>query len=89
MATVWIPSLLRDLCGGDDRVTVAGETVAEAFERLDEACPGIRGRVLDGGRVKPGITVFVDGEEMESLRQSLRPESEIQILPAMGGGQAL
>jgi hypothetical protein len=32
MATIWIPSLLRDLTGGRDSVTVDGTTVRQLVE---------------------------------------------------------
>jgi molybdopterin synthase sulfur carrier subunit len=87
MATVWIPSLMRDLTAGREQVTVPGRTVGEVIEALEAAHPGIEGRLCRGGDLAPGLSVWVDGRRAAlGLRQAVRKESEIQFLPAVGGG---
>ena len=39
MATVHIPSLMRDLTGGRDKVNVPGKTVAQVIEALMQSIP--------------------------------------------------
>lgn len=87
MPVVWIPSLLRGLCGGQRQVRVAGATLREVIEALEAACPGVRERLLDGDRLRPELQLSVDGQVATlGLRQPVREESEVHILPAVGGG---
>jgi hypothetical protein len=37
MAVVWIPSLMRDLTGGQEQVSAPGKTVGRVIAALDEA----------------------------------------------------
>jgi molybdopterin converting factor small subunit len=87
VATVWIPSLLRPLTGGQRQVTAAGATVGEIIADLDRAYPGMRDRLCQGDRLQSGIAVAVDGETGTlGLLEPVPPDSEVQILPAIGGG---
>lgn len=87
MAVVWIPALLRDLTGGQERVMVPGETVRQVIENLNERFPGIRDRLVEGNRLRPGIAVMVDGElSREQLRRRLAETSEVHFVPAISGG---
>ncbi len=87
MPTVWIPPLIRDLTGGREQVTVPGATVGEVVEHLDEAYPGIKERLCDAGRLRPGISVSVDGElSPRGLRQPVGESGEVHFLPSISGG---
>lgn len=87
MALVWIPALLRDLTGGAEQAEAAGETVGEVIDHLEERFPGIRARLVEDGRLRPGITVVVDGVTgRRRLRQPVRPQSEVHFIPALSGG---
>lgn len=87
MASVWIPSLLRDLTGGVQEITVAASTVNELVDLLEVKFPGIRDRLCDEGRMRPNITVVVDGRRSpKGLRQTLETTSEVHFVPAISGG---
>jgi sulfur-carrier protein len=87
MAVVWIPALLRDLTGGQESIKTPGATVREAIEALELRYPGIKARLLEGDRLRPGIAVVVDGSVSgRGLRHQLDETSEIHFLPAIGGG---
>ena len=87
MAIVWVPSLLRPLCGGAARLEVDGSTLGEVLRAVDERCPGFLASVVENGRIRPEIMIAVDGDaEGVSLQELLRPAAEISILPAMAGG---
>jgi molybdopterin synthase sulfur carrier subunit len=87
MATIWIPSLMRDLTAGQERVDVPGRRVSELIEALEAAYPGFRDRVCEGERLAPAISVWVDGHIAPlGLRQAVDEGSEIQFLPAVAGG---
>jgi molybdopterin synthase sulfur carrier subunit len=87
VATVWVPSLMRDLTGGADRVDVPGSTVRQVIESLEAAYPGIKERLVEDDRLKPSIGVAVDGVVSRlGLRQPVGETSEVHFLPAVSGG---
>ncbi len=87
MATVFVPSLMRDLTGGADRVEASGRTVRQVIESLEVSYPGMRGRLLEADRLKPAIGVAVDGVVTRlGLRQPVEDASEVHFLPAVSGG---
>lgn len=87
MPIIWIPTQLRDLTGGLERVTVEAETVRQAIERLDQQYPGIRQRLYEEDRLRANLTVVVDGVvSSQRLRQRLNPTSEVHFLPVISGG---
>ena len=87
MARVWIPSLLRNLTGGRETVTVAGTTVRQVIDALDHLYPGVRERLCDGEALRSGLAAVVDNEVARlGLLQPVGPESEVHFLPAIAGG---
>jgi sulfur-carrier protein len=84
---VWIPALHRDLTGGVETIKVSATSVGELIDRLDEQFPGMRDRLSEDGRIKPYISIAINGEVMQrGLRQKLTQPSEIHFVPAVGGG---
>jgi molybdopterin synthase sulfur carrier subunit len=92
MATVFVPTPLRRLTGGQSKVTIEAATVNDIIATLEETYPGVKERLLDGdGEVKKFINIFVDGEEIRALQGGATPiseKSEVSIIPAMAGGTA-
>ena len=87
MATVFIPSLMQNLTEGQHRVEVQGSTVRQIIESLESEYPGIKARLVDNGRVKPNISVAVDGEVTPlGMLEKVSENSEVHFLPAIGGG---
>jgi molybdopterin synthase sulfur carrier subunit len=87
MPIVYIPAAMRALTGGESKVTVGGETLREVLDRLDEAHPGLKTRLVDGERLAAGLAVFVDGAvPAGGLRARVGPDAEIYFAPAIAGG---
>ncbi len=88
MARVFIPGLMRDLTGGRTQVQVAGATVRELIDGLEQAFPGMRERLCGpDGALHPHVMIAVDGEEViEGLRAPVGEASEVHFLPAIAGG---
>ena len=90
MATVYIPSLMQKLTGGQQQVVVSGSTVRQIVENLEKDHPGIKERLVDNNRIKPNISVAVDGEiSPMGMLEKVGEESEVHFLPAIGGGERL
>ena len=87
MATVRIPALLRDLTGGRNEVEVAGRNLRQVVAALEAGFPGMGARLLDEGEQRPELAFAVDGEVATlGLLQPVAENSEVVILPAIGGG---
>ncbi|MEE9324490.1 MAG: MoaD/ThiS family protein [Dehalococcoidia bacterium] len=87
MATVYIPSLMRDLTGGQDKIEVPGSTVRQIIDNLDSAYPGIRDRLVENNRIRPNISVAIDGQVAPlGMLEKVGEDSEVNFLPAIGGG---
>ena len=87
MATVFIPSLLRDLTGGITELEVPGATLREVIDALEQKYPGLRERLCDAERIRPNIAVVVDGRRSaQGLRTRLEQSSEVHFVPAISGG---
>ena len=89
MPIVAIPSLLRNLTNGKDSVTVPGATVREVIDNLETRYPGMKARLCENDRIKPGLAVYINGLLTRgSILESVDADAEIHFLPAIGGGMA-
>jgi len=87
MPTIFIPTPLRDLTQGKASVVVAGSSVREAIESLEAEFPGVKDRLCEGEKVRPNISVLVDGHVSHlKMRERLREESEVHFVIAISGG---
>ena len=88
MAVVFIPSLMQNLTGGKSEIVVSGSTVRQIVDKLDEQYPGIKERLVDDHRIKPNISVAIDGEITSlGILEKVREDSEVHFLPAIAGGR--
>ncbi len=88
--TIRIPTTLRPLSGGASSVQVEGATLAEVLERLDEAHPGFKDRLLDeNGALRRFVNLFVADDDVRYLDglETKVPDGEtVSIIPAVAGG---
>jgi len=87
LAIVFIPTLLQSLTGGQASVEAEGATVRQVIESLETAWPGIRDRLMEQDRLRPNISVAVDGEVTPmGLLEPVGPSSEVHFVAAIKGG---
>ncbi len=87
MATAVIPSLLRKLSGGRERVTVSGKNLREAIADLERQFPGFSDQLLEDGELKASVAVSIDGEVgINGVLEPIGDKSEVYFLPAIAGG---
>lgn len=87
---VYIPTPFRELTAGQGHVSASGETIADLIGDLERQYPGIEARICDGAVVHHHVNVFVNGQEMRSLRGEatrLSDGDEVAFIPALCGGQ--
>lgn len=79
---------MRSLTDNKEQLDVSGETLREVIENLEQAHPGIRDRVIEDDRIKPGLAVSVNGEiTNDGLRTRIREQDEIHFVAAISGGR--
>jgi sulfur-carrier protein len=89
MAVVRIPTVLRPHTGGQARVEVEGATVGDVLAALVADNPALSERLLEDGRVRGYVNVFVDDEDIRYLdgEATVIPAGvEVSIMPAVAGG---
>ncbi len=87
MAIVHIPSLMQNMTDGQQTVEVEGSNVRQVVNNLDELYPGIRERLVANNKIKPNISVAVDGVVSSmGMLEKVQEASEVFFLPAIGGG---
>lgn len=78
---------MQNLSNGEHRVVVEGKNVRQIIESLDQKYPGFKDRLVEDGRVKPNISVAIDGEITPlGMIEKVSEESEVHFLPAIAGG---
>ncbi len=87
MPTLFIPSPIRDITQGKASVLVSGSTVREAIDNLDAQFPGIKDRLCENERIRPNISVMVDGQVSTlKMREKLSETNEVHFVIAISGG---
>ena len=88
--TVRIPTPLRRVTNGEEKVTVEGSNLNEIIGSLDDQYPGIKARICnDQGDLRNFVNVYVNGEDvrfLEGLQTATKTGDEISIVPAVAGG---
>jgi sulfur-carrier protein len=90
MATLRIPTQLRNLSDNAAEVTVEGSTVAEVLKGLEAQYPGFGERLFDeNGSLRRFVNVFVADEDIRFLQNLETPvdaNTVVSIVPAVAGG---
>jgi molybdopterin synthase sulfur carrier subunit len=87
---VRLPTILRPSAGGDAVVTVAGDTVGEAFADLVRQHPPLRDLLLtpDGG-LHRHLNVFLNDDDIRyvgKLEAKVTDHDTLTLMPAVAGG---
>lgn len=91
MATVFVPTPLRRLTGGQSKLDMNGDNVGSLLRAVEDEYPGVAEKVFDqDGNVKRFINIFLNDDEIRTLQGLDTPVKEsdrVSIVPAMAGGQ--
>lgn len=89
-ATLFVPTPLRRVTGGQAKISIPAATLQEVIESTDASYPGFGARVLDAdGEIKRFINVFVNGVDVRKLNGRatvVKDGDEVAVIPAMAGG---
>lgn len=88
--TVRIPTPLRRVTNGQDKVSVEAANLEEVIKSLQDEFPGFKDRVCDEqGQLRNFVNVYVNGEDvrfLDGLQTTTKEGDEISIVPAVAGG---
>lgn len=93
MITVLIPTLLRTITDGQDRILTWPGNVRAIIEDINTRFPGFKVKIYeDTGKVRRGINLFVNEEDirfLDGLDTLLSSSSGdvLDIVPAIAGGR--
>ena len=89
MVTVFVPTMLQSLTGGVKQVEVEARNIRQVIDRLDDAYPGIKDRLVEDGQIRSNLAVSIDGEVARlGLMERIGENSEVHFVPAIGGGKS-
>ena len=87
---VRIPTPLRRLTNGQDKVGVDGDSLGGVIDAMNEQYPGLRDRICDDqGQLRNFVNVYVNGEDVRFLQGLDTPTTagdEVSVVPAVAGG---
>ena len=87
---VRIPTPLRRMTNGKDKVEVESANLSELVEKLNGEFPGFKDRLVDEeGELRYFVNIYLNGEDvrfMDGLNTSTSEGDEISIVPAVAGG---
>jgi len=87
MPIIFVPSLMQKLCNGEQKLIIEGANLRQVIDNLDLQYTGFKDRLVEDGKIKPNISVAVDGEITPlGMIQKVNTNSEIHFLPAISGG---
>lgn len=87
MPTVYIPASLRRFTSGAHSVQLDASNVRDLIDQLEAQYPGLRKRLCDGDRLRPGLAVAIDSRVYgHSLLETLPPDCEVHFVPTVSGG---
>lgn len=87
---VRIPTPLRRMTGGADKVELEATDLSQMIDRLESDYPGFRERLLDEeGELRYFVNIYVNGEDVrfdQGLKTGIKSGDEVSIVPAVAGG---
>lgn len=90
MATLRIPTPLRAYTGGNNEITVSGNTVGDALTDLVTTYPALRPHLYNGeGSLRPFVNLFLGENNIKDLQGLATPVSEndrLLLIPSIAGG---
>ncbi len=86
---VRIPTPLQPFTRGREEVDAKPAAVIDLVGDLDKSYPGILERIVEGGKIRKFINIYVNEEDIRFLQgeqTQVRDGDEVSIIPAIAGG---
>ena len=90
MATILIPTPLRQYAGGQSSIQAEGTTVADVLSALTAAHPDLQKHLFnDEGKLRSFVNIYVNDEDIRYLdkdRTAVAATDTLSIVPSIAGG---
>ena len=90
---VRIPTPLRRMTNGLDKLEMDESTLSVMIDNLEASYPGFKERLIDeNGDLRYFVNIYLNGEDvrfLQGLETSTSSGDEISIVPAVAGGTML
>jgi MoaD family protein len=86
---VRIPTILRTYTGGEKAVEGNGSTLDELIADLEAKHNGLRARLIDDGKLRRFVNVYLNDEDvrfLSGLETPVKDGDTVTVLPAVAGG---
>lgn len=90
MASIKIPTPLRQYTGGQAQVDVSGATVGDALGSLVEQYPELKQHLYEGDKLRNFVNVFLGDEDVRFLdgeNTEIDGDAKLRIIPSIAGGR--
>ena len=88
--TVRIPTPLRKMTNGQDKLEMDESTLLVMIDSLEASYPGFKERLIDeNGDLRYFVNIYLNGEDvrfLQGLDTATSSGDEISIVPAVAGG---
>jgi len=88
---VRIPTPLRRMTNGQDKVQVESGNLAAMVDELEGSYPDLKDRLLDeNGDLRYFVNIYLNGEDvrfLDGLETATSSGDEVSIVPAVAGGR--
>ena len=85
-----IPTPLRKVTNGQDKVEVEAGNLGEIIERMESDYPGFKERLVDeDGELRYFVNIYLNGEDvrfLQGMETTTKTGDELSIVPAVAGG---
>ncbi len=93
MATIVIPTALRQYAGQQEEVTFSGDTVDAVLAALTAQYPDLRAQIYsESGKLRNFVNLYLNDEDVRYLQKGATPVAEgdtLTIIPAIAGGRGV
>ncbi len=87
---VRIPTPLRRMTNGQDKVELDSATLGQLVDGLNATYPGFKERLVDeNGDLRYFVNIYLNGEDvrfLQGLDTTTKSGDEVSIVPAVAGG---
>lgn len=90
MASIKIPTPLRQYTGNSAQVAIEGATVGAGLQDLLAQYPALKPHLYDGDELRNFVNIFLEDEDIRFLQEldtPLQGDSRLRIIPAIAGGR--